>query len=220
MTLGIFSRPCAEIRAMLLDDAIPIGAGRRLLRSPITAVQAASILNTMPIRDDPNDSYTNVNVINPDNTITYDAAGYRPVVGRENHPVTGVSWFGAQAMAEQVGARLPTVDEWHQVIQAHRSRFPWGNAAPSPELANFDEHIGRTSPTREFRPSLLGFYDLLGNVGEWCDLRNESSDEAPVVGGGWNKPIGAQWHMPRWKWRRIGTVSIGLRFLFDTGEPR
>ena len=86
-------------------------------------------------------------------------------------------------------------------------------------MANFDEHIGRTSPIKKFRPFLLG-YDLLGNVGEWCDPESESSDEAPVVGGGWNKPIEPQWYLPRWKWRRIGTVSIGLRLIFDTGEPR
>lgn len=208
-----------SVRERLLTATVPIGSGLALCKAPITADIAARLLNTLPLEDDPGDAYVRVNIINSDNTITLRDGKYCPVLGREDHPVTGISWLGADALARAVGARLPTVEEWQSAVMAHGTRFPWGDVAPQPALANYDQHIGGTSRVEQFPPSVLGFYDLLGNVGEWCQAHHPSADEVPVVGGGWNKPIREEWWQPRFKWRCIGTVAIGVRLVFEVGTP-
>lgn len=220
MALAISPSASPDARCRLLAGAVPIGAGRLLSRTLLTAADGAEILNAMPVRDSPQDSYDLVNVINRDNSVFLSDGRYRPVPGREDHPLTGISWHGAQALAARVGARLPTPDEWREVATAHGTRYPWGDRPPDPTRANYDEHVGGTTPVRRYPPSLLGLHDLLGNAGEWCLPGGGPADEAPVCGGGWNKPIGPDWWQPRYKWRRIGTVAIGVRLLFETEAAR
>jgi hypothetical protein len=220
MTSVTLPKLATSVRERLIADAVAIGSRRRMCRTLLTAEDGVAILNAMPLCDDPRDSYAVVNVINPDNSIRLVNGKYRPVTGREDHPLTGISWDGACVLARSVGARLPSVTEWCDVVSAHRTDYPWGNRPPAPDLANFDEHIGGTTPVTRFPASMLGYHDLLGNAGEWCALRPGDVDEAPVMGGGWNKPISERWREPRLKWRRIGTVAIGMRLLFDIGGAR
>lgn len=90
------------------------------------------------------------------------------------HPLTGVSWFEAEAYARFVGKRLPTEIEWEKAAswdgsENRKRRFAWGDAEPSPLLCNFGRRFWGTTPVGSF-PSGASFYgclDMTGNVWEW-----------------------------------------------------
>src|ERR1019366_5829986 len=48
--------------------------------------------------------------------------------GRENHPVTGVSWNEAKAYARWAGRELPTLIQWRRAALGDSDfAFPWGD---------------------------------------------------------------------------------------------
>jgi iron(II)-dependent oxidoreductase len=100
------------------------------------------------------------------------AAGGRfvPESGFANHPVTETTWRGARDFCAWRGARLPMEVEWEAAARGRNGRtYPWGEAAPSPELAVFGRGSGETDPVGAHPAGATpdGVRDLAGNLQEW-----------------------------------------------------
>lgn len=96
------------------------------------------------------------------------------VFRRPRQPVVGVTWFDARAYCAWRGKRLPREAEFERAIRGDDGRrFPWGEAAPTPELTVFGRALGSgTTDDVGSHPAGRGPYghdDLAGNVWEWME---------------------------------------------------
>jgi formylglycine-generating enzyme required for sulfatase activity len=102
--------------------------------------------------------------------------------GKDDHPVTHVSWLDAMAYCQASGKRLPTEAEWEYAARGGRAEQPyvWGAEPPRSGAARANTWQGTfpvlntgadghltTSPVRTFAPNGYGLYDMAGNAWEW-----------------------------------------------------
>ncbi|HWN97299.1 MAG TPA: formylglycine-generating enzyme family protein, partial [Methylomirabilota bacterium] len=143
--------------------------------------------------------------------------GWEAVPGTEHQPIVLVSWFGANVYslwANQVevtpGASkcnqsfLPTEAQWEYAARGERwQKFPWGDAAATPELALFNLHTARkryddTLPLAPVNARLgmspFGLQHMAGNIWQWCadfyDANFFSSPEASMPEPRCDRPTG------------------------------
>jgi dienelactone hydrolase/predicted Ser/Thr protein kinase len=99
--------------------------------------------------------------------------------GQADYPVSGVSWFEAQAYCASHQKILPTVFHWRRAFGVPFFEEAW-------TLGNFNgrgaDAVGRL---KDLGPH--GTYGLAGNVKEW--VWNEYEGKRYLLGGGWNEPI-------------------------------
>lgn len=131
-----------------------------------------------------------LNLAEPGMRIKFDGSTFSVVSGFENHPVTFVTWFGANAYAEFYGWRLPLEDEWEKAARGTDGRtYPWGENI-SQNVTNylsshnlFERMLGEKTTTTAVgfyngqtyddyetvsNKSPYGLYDMAGNVWQWC----------------------------------------------------
>jgi serine/threonine protein kinase len=113
--------------------------------------------------------------------------------------------------------RLPTDREWSQAVglgvetgdtpkdrsEGIRGVYPWGISWPPPAgagnfcgkevdldirtIPGYRDAFARLAPVGSFSPNPNGFYDLAGNVWEWCSDRFSPPDPERVLrGGAWD----------------------------------
>jgi formylglycine-generating enzyme required for sulfatase activity len=87
--------------------------------------------------------------------------------GYQKHPVVGITWYGAQAYCEWVGRRLPTEAEWEIAARGgiEDAIYPTGENIEKFQ-ANFFNND--TTAVMSYPPNDYGFYDMAGNVYDWC----------------------------------------------------
>ena len=110
---------------------------------------------------------------------TWEAGSYPD--GTENQPVTGVSWYEAEAYARFAHKQLPSVFHWAVVADTSRSEF----LLP---LSNFN-HKSPTPVGSLPGFSTYGIYDVAGNAREWTATQRGDSDQRFILGGGWTDPL-------------------------------
>jgi len=99
---------------------------------------------------------------------------YEPLQGWENHPIVGVSWYGAKAYCENAGRELPSEAQWEYAASgANGSRFPWGDSGLDCRKSRYfgcgNKSVAVGSLSLGANP--FGIFELAGNVSEWVNDR-------------------------------------------------
>jgi formylglycine-generating enzyme required for sulfatase activity len=155
-------------------------------------------------------------------------------VGKELHPVTGVTWRQAQSYAESQGKRLPTCDEWERAAAGgdkEARTFPWGGSEDGKDWAHLGVEPKGTFPVDAFPDDVTpdGIVGMAGNVTELVSTysdRTEVGKSGPdkgkqvlVCGGSYTAR--ASECATSWRWVADAdgaSPSVGFRCVMDEAE--
>lgn len=101
---------------------------------------------------------------------------WKQQLNRSDHPVTGVTWFEAEAYcrwiasAKQMDVRLPDEAEWERAARGDDTRpFPWGEEFDEQRTNTLESQEGTTLPASRMISDIspFGIYEMAGNVQQW-----------------------------------------------------
>jgi len=127
-------------------------------------------------------------------------------------PKVFVSWFDAQSLCESRGKRLCQRSEWTLACEGpKRAPYPYGwrrqpspcNVSRAPIPFEVDDLTNPRTRARELERlwqgdpigshpncvSAYGVFDMVGNVDEWTDNREESRQHVSTLNGGYWGPV-------------------------------
>jgi formylglycine-generating enzyme len=155
-------------------------------------------------RIDPGD-WLHVPLGDADLRLDFDGKTFAAKPGYANHPMTIVTWFGAESYCEFSGASLPTELQWEKAARGTDGRpYPWGNVLTKSEANYYASgdpfekgvgSLGNTTPVGFFNgqsyggyqttdaPSAYGAYDMAGNVWQWTSNVYEGQHYRYMRGG-------------------------------------
>ena len=119
---------------------------------------------------------------------TWSGSVYPP--GSADHPVTGVSWYEANAYCLWQGKRLPTFSQWWRAALGDGEQpYPWGTDSKSLRArANFEATGTRPVEYSPLGTSPFGAFEMAGNAREWLRPDEDGAATVPSVGGSWQDP--------------------------------
>ena len=142
--------------------------------------------------------------------------------GQTEHPVTGITWYEAEAYARWAGKQLPDLAQWRRAaLGDSRETFPWGgDVGNTPGRANFGLEGTRPVGSHPSGLSPFGLYDMAGNAREWLRDRQNGERHA-VIGGSWMDPS-YMFELSHVEWFDPGYANeaFGFRLVTDAGENK
>lgn len=166
-------------------------------RDLVTVAEFAMFAQAKGVEGPHGEMYLDVH--DPDTRIQQRDGTWLADKGFEHNPAGEVSWHGARAYCRWRKKRLPSEAEWEKAARGTDARlYPWGDAAPRPDLAFFGAPRGQTVPVGQYPKgsSPYGIRDMAGQVWEWTisiyqpypydprDGREDLSVAAPRVARG------------------------------------
>lgn len=159
-----------------------------------------------------------------DSRLSLRGGQYVVETGYEDHPVTYISWYGANSFCIESGNRLPSEAEWEKAARGSDDPrvYPWGNQPPDCNRGNFyfsdgeGYCVGETAPVGSFPKGVspYGAFNMVGNVSEWVndwyseeyyEVSPKSNPPGPDSGTG-KGDRGGSWDVENWK-----AISVGDR---------
>ncbi len=150
-----------------------------------------------------------------------------------DNPVENVSWNDCQEFLKELNAlpavkesglvfRLPTEEEWKYACRAGSTgdycKLADGTEITESTLGEVAWYLGTSNrkvhPVGQKKPNAFGFYDMHGNVWEWCeDLdQSDSSDHVDRGGSSFRVYRGGCWSAVAWSCRDRTCSHPGFRY--------